>query len=164
MKEAFVAGEDDGTLRVELPGAPGATKSSPLVVRGDAAVRLLTRTLPYVNQRGGRPDDVRAAAEVIRGGGGPEAHLRRWLETRRQISTDVPAWTLWEAVSPGDRPRPPLRTMALEMALHEEQERRAMEGELRVLEAAWREAEEIAEIADRLAAQMGGVLRLPRGG
>ena len=40
--------------------------------------------------------------------------------------------------------------LALEMAAHEETERRAFEGELAVLEAAWREAEEIAAIADRL--------------
>ncbi len=40
--------------------------------------------------------------------------------------------------------------LALEMALHEEQERRALEGELWMLEQAWREAEEIAAIADRL--------------
>ncbi len=164
MKTAFVAGEDDGTLRVELPGAPGATKASPLVVRGDAATRLLTRTLPYVNGRGGGPDDVRAAAESIRHAGGAEAHLHDWLRARRRISTDVPAWSFWETVGLWEKPRPPVDTMALEMALHEEQERRAMEGELRVLEAAWREAEEIAGIADRLAAQMGGVLRLPRGG
>jgi hypothetical protein len=41
-------------------------------------------------------------------------------------------------------------SLALEMALHEETERRALEGELAVLEAAWREAEEIAAIADVL--------------
>jgi hypothetical protein len=40
--------------------------------------------------------------------------------------------------------------VALEMALHEEQERRAMDGELAELEAMWREAEEIAAIADAL--------------
>lgn len=40
--------------------------------------------------------------------------------------------------------------LALEMALHEESERRAMDGELAALEAAWREAEEIAHIADNL--------------
>ena len=38
--------------------------------------------------------------------------------------------------------------LALEMAVHEESERRAMEGELAVLEAAWRDAEHIAEISD----------------
>jgi hypothetical protein len=36
------------------------------------------------------------------------------------------------------------------MALHEEAERRAMDGELEELERAWRDAEEIAEIADNL--------------
>ena len=36
------------------------------------------------------------------------------------------------------------------MALHEEQERRALEGELWILEQAWKEAEEIAAIADNL--------------
>ncbi|MFC1660780.1 hypothetical protein ACFL3S_04825, partial [Gemmatimonadota bacterium] len=40
--------------------------------------------------------------------------------------------------------------LALEMALHEEQERRALEGELKALEAAWKAAEEIAEISDNL--------------
>ena len=40
--------------------------------------------------------------------------------------------------------------LALEMALHEEQERRALEGELWRLERAWHEAEEIAAIADNL--------------
>jgi hypothetical protein len=36
------------------------------------------------------------------------------------------------------------------MALHEDAERRAMQGELAELERAWREAEEIATIADDL--------------
>jgi hypothetical protein len=40
--------------------------------------------------------------------------------------------------------------LALEMALHEESERRALEGELAILEAAWRDAESIAAVADRL--------------
>ena len=40
--------------------------------------------------------------------------------------------------------------LALEMSLHEEQERRALQGELRELELRWREAEEIAAIADSL--------------
>jgi hypothetical protein len=36
------------------------------------------------------------------------------------------------------------------MALHEEQERRALQGELKGLEAAWKQAEEIAAISDSL--------------
>jgi hypothetical protein len=42
----------------------------------------------------------------------------------------------------------PTERLALEMAIHEESERRALEGELAVLEDAWRDAEEIAAICD----------------
>jgi len=42
----------------------------------------------------------------------------------------------------------PTERLALEMSVHEESERRAMEGELAVLEGAWRDAETIAQIAD----------------
>ena len=38
--------------------------------------------------------------------------------------------------------------LALEMSVHEDAERRALEGELHVLEEAWRDAEVIAGIAD----------------
>jgi hypothetical protein len=40
--------------------------------------------------------------------------------------------------------------LALEMSLHESDERRAMEGELKELEARWRDAEVIAKIADEM--------------
>jgi hypothetical protein len=42
----------------------------------------------------------------------------------------------------------PTECLALEMAVHEESERRLMDGELEVLTAAWRHAEEIARICD----------------
>jgi hypothetical protein len=44
----------------------------------------------------------------------------------------------------------PVQRLALEMALHEDAERSALEGELSELERAWQEAEEIAGIADNL--------------
>jgi hypothetical protein len=40
--------------------------------------------------------------------------------------------------------------LALEMASHEQSEKRALEGELHLLEDAWREAEEIASISDNM--------------
>ena len=45
---------------------------------------------------------------------------------------------------------PTSQRLALEMALHEEAERRALAGELEELERAWREAEEVAAISDNL--------------
>ena len=41
----------------------------------------------------------------------------------------------------------PAERLALEIGLHEEEERRALQGELAVLQAAWKEAEAIARIA-----------------
>lgn len=45
---------------------------------------------------------------------------------------------------------PPSIRLALEMALHEADERRALDGELQALEDRWREAEEVAAIADSM--------------
>ncbi|MBK7832509.1 MAG: hypothetical protein IPJ56_09240 [Gemmatimonadetes bacterium] len=45
---------------------------------------------------------------------------------------------------------PAPQRLAMEMALHEEAERRALEGELEELERAWADAEEVAAIADNL--------------
>ncbi len=44
----------------------------------------------------------------------------------------------------------PTLGLAIEMALHEERERRALDGELAELEEAWRDAEEIAAISDAM--------------
>jgi hypothetical protein len=64
--------------------------------------------------------------------------------------------TFWGHGGIGSEPRaalidvPLVDRLALEMAAHEDAERRALEGELAELEAAWRDAEEIAAIADGL--------------
>ena len=64
--------------------------------------------------------------------------------------------TFWGHGGIGSEPRaslldvPLVDRLALEMAAHEDAERRALDGELAELEAAWREAEEIAAIADAL--------------
>ena len=64
--------------------------------------------------------------------------------------------TFWSHGGIGSEPStalldvPLVDRLALEMAAHEESERRALEGELLELEEAWREADEIASIADAL--------------
>ncbi len=47
------------------------------------------------------------------------------------------------------------------MALHEERERRALEGELQQLEDEWREAEMLARIADALPDEPAPLLDTP---
>jgi hypothetical protein len=55
------------------------------------------------------------------------------------------------ASNPGALHRlPRVQRLALEMALHEISEQHALEEEIETLERAWREAEEIAAIADDL--------------
>ena len=57
---------------------------------------------------------------------------------------------------------PDLTRLALEVAVADEVERRALEGELATLERAWRDAEEVAAIADSLLLPSGVVDRLRR--
>ena len=54
----------------------------------------------------------------------------------------------WKYTPLKDYPEP--MRLAFEMASHEESERRALDGELDRLEQDWKEAEEIAAIADNL--------------
>lgn len=91
---------------------------------------------------GGSPHTVREAVDRIEAAGHPERFLAVTAETDGYHGRGrAPGYI-------GKMPKP--TKLALEMALHEEQERRALEGELWSLERAWRQAEEIAEISDNL--------------
>ena len=106
-------------------------RSSP--VRGRPSCRTSTRW-------GGNKETVRQAVDRIETAGHPERFLADIADGDRfKGKKGVPGYI-------DKMPKP--TKLALEMALHEEQERRALEGELWVLERAWREAEEIAEISD----------------
>ena len=87
--------------------------------------------------------------------------MRRWKSIRgtgRTTPTDRPPHPpnsrptkRWKKSTPPPVISLPAPTrLAIEMALHEEQEMRALQGELWRLERAWEEAEEIAGIADNL--------------
>ena len=114
---------------------------------GDDALRLAGQVMPGINESGGQASIVREAVDRIQDSGGPGGFLseglaghakedgkRRWKEPEVGKVT-----SMTQSIR-----------LALEMALHEERERRAMEGELWILEQAWREAEEIAAISDSL--------------
>ena len=122
---------------------------------GAEALRLVSQIIPAVNRYGGRPDDVRSAVAMMERDGGSEGYVAR-LRTRAAVTrhggrdTASRWWGTDDVPSTGLYGLTPVDRLALEMAAHEEQERRALEGELAELEAAWREAEEIAAIADDL--------------
>jgi hypothetical protein len=138
--------------QTELPlprqGAAYA-KHRKVTLAGDDAQRALATVLPHVNRTGGSARLVSAAVEVIAGVPGVPQLLTAAaaLQKNRVVPNHV-----------GGLPAPV--RLALEMALHEEDERRAMEGELAALEARWREAEEIARIADSLALPREAEVRL----
>ena len=109
---------------------------------GDDARRVASVILPKLNRNGGTRRAVEAAVAEIETRGHPERYLAHAVpDHASRNKRDVSGYV---------RNMPKPTRLALEMALHEEQERRALEGELWVLEQAWREAEEIAAIADRL--------------
>lgn len=109
---------------------------------GEEARRFASTILPRINVAGGKKDTVQRAVQKIEHVGHPDRFL-----------IDVAGRNAYEDKKgvPGYIDKMPKTTrLALEMALHEEQERRALEGELWLLERAWVEAEEIAEISDSL--------------
>jgi hypothetical protein len=149
-------GDESGRLALRLESTEGTH-----LLLGDDAMRAASRLLPTVNRFGGSTRQVRDAVDLLEARGDPmrvlddvqqrtgaKAADARWKRKKTGFwDTDVEAITTipgaLHTLQPRDR-------LALEMALHEESERRAMDGELVTLEAAWREAEEIAHIADNL--------------
>ena len=145
-------------------------------VAGADARRALAVLLPHVNTFGAGRVMSRISAELIGDAGGPAPFVARlaaesgglcagYAERRARFRrAGAVGGSGWESAFDGDvdfMTKAPINhgalprlgepeRLALEMALHEEQERRALHGELALLESAWREAEQIAAIADRL--------------
>jgi hypothetical protein len=114
-------------------------------LRGEAAIRAAGVLLPRMNQSGGSKADVQRAVNLLEEA--PDT-LQLFMRAARTIEGRG-RWTS----APVDHKHllknmPAAGRLALEMAAHEETERRALEGELYLLEDAWRDAEEIAKIAD----------------
>ena len=129
-----------------LYGAAGKRKKKTWF-EGTEALRFAGAILPRMNETGGTRQTVQRAVDRIEAAGHPERFL-----------VDIAGLNLYHAKygEPGCLSKMPQATrLAVEMALHEEQERRALEGELWLLERAWMEAEEIAEISDSLLLPQG---------
>ena len=108
---------------------------------GEDARRVAAAIVPHLNGSGGSRSTVRRAVSEIESSG----HPSRFLVDLAKREHDNWTGSLGYVYNMGKPTR-----LALEMSLHEEQERRALEGELWILEQAWKEAEEIAAIADNL--------------
>jgi hypothetical protein len=127
------------------------TRDRTIRLYGEDALRGLGLVLPATNRYGGNRAMVQQAVGFIERTGDPMKFVQN-VATRRSLAgalTEMPATV----------------RLALEMSTHEEQERRALEGELAELERAWQEAEEIAAISDSLLlpGTIGDKLRSLRG-
>ena len=126
-------------------------KGGEAVLVGADARRAASKVLPIVNRQGALRKTVLRAVEQLREAGGPEGLIQEtWGKARPRPGAGI-RWVMSRDMKAGNMGALPAPTrLGLEMALQEEQERRAMEGELWALAAAWREAEAIAKISDDL--------------
>jgi hypothetical protein len=111
---------------------------------GEDAHRVAGVLVSRINRAGAHKQDVQEAVRLLDAHGSPEAVLHA---AAGQVPQRIrPRMSKKGQVAGLGAPT----RLAVEMALHEEQERRALEGELWRLERAWKEAEEIAAISDSL--------------
>ncbi|MBW3553782.1 MAG: hypothetical protein KY466_09730 [Gemmatimonadetes bacterium] len=123
-------GDGHGGWVLRLPLRQGTVS-----VARPAADRLLLPMAARLNMAGARRGRVRDALVELDMIGYGDRYMEHVATVHRSSKL-------------GQLPR--YARLALEMAAHEAEESRAIQGDLSTLEAAWREAEEIAAIADRL--------------
>jgi hypothetical protein len=150
LAETMITHDGNGMV-VDLRFKNGARR-----FEGSEAHRVAGIIVPKVNRYGGKRQQVAEAVQQIEEAGAPERFVEELAKTGHVIMR-VPKKkkkSRWadhsDYVKFGLFSMPAPRRLALEMALHEEAERRALQGELAELERAWREAEEVAAIADDL--------------
>lgn len=121
------------------------TAKGEIRLRGRDATNVLRWALPRVNRGGASRAVVADGVRLIERAGDPE-HFGAWAVTQ------LPEWNARLAFGDNGELQylPAPARLAFEMAMHEDTERRALDGELATLEAAWRNADEIARIADAL--------------
>ena len=134
---------------------------------GPEAMRVASTLMPKVNRYGGTKQTIAEAVSALEERHGSEGFLGALSQTAR-VTTQPGPRRMKRLTIMQDMPDhglfglTPVQRLAFEMALHEEAERRAMEGELEELERAWREAEEIAAISDDLLLPAGVQQKLDR--
>ncbi|HEY5063163.1 MAG TPA: hypothetical protein VII52_16605, partial [Gemmatimonadaceae bacterium] len=152
LAETMLSRADDGSLKLDLRFKNGHREFT-----GAEAARIAAIVVPKVNKFGGSKAVVASAVNEIEAMGSAEAFVDRVATTGHVYTRSKPNGNgRWYNRGTRDYTKfglfglPAAQRLALEMALHEESERRALDGELAELERAWREAEEIAGISDDL--------------
>ncbi len=152
LGETVLSRADDGSLALDLRFKNGKAR-----FEGKEAQRIASIVVPKVNRFGGNKRAVADAVQEIEAMGSAEGFLDRLTQTSHIYTRAlVPPRRSWFRDNSSNFTKhglyglPGPQRLALEMALHEEAERRAMQGELMELETAWRDAEEIAAISDDL--------------
>jgi hypothetical protein len=149
LAETQLAAGTDAPLALNLRFKSGASR-----IEGREALRIAGLLMPHVNRYGGDEYEVQMAVKALDAVGGADGFLHKLgsYAARATSPTKRKPKRSWSGAYPSsglfglnatDR-------LALEMALHEEAELRALQGELSELERAWRDAEEIAAIADNM--------------
>lgn len=122
---------------------PRRHKRKSVLLQREDALPALAALLPTVNGRGGTRRHVESAVKLVEQAGNATRMLDSAASMASRISNN--------ALTQGKLSKIPIEArLALEMVTHEDDERRALEGELAVLEARWKEAEEIAGISDNM--------------
>jgi hypothetical protein len=126
--------------------------SNKLLLSGEEAHNAAKLLLPHVNVGGGNAKQVNTAVNLLDLAGDPMYYVASVARNPQRATTQkviVPSRSRNSIGVPISAMSAEVR-LALEMATHEEAERRALEGELKALEIAWKEADEVAAISDNL--------------
>jgi hypothetical protein len=133
-------------------------------IEGAASLRTLSQLIAGTNRLGATRAQVQDAVRDVEDAGDAPTYLSRTAARGNWRHTRVMS-LLNEMRGLGALRLVASERLALEMALNEESEYRALQGELSQLEQAWRDAEHIAAIADNLLLPQSveDFLRRPRG-
>jgi hypothetical protein len=139
-----VLGGDADAVTLDVPHDSGWAHFD-----GIEAMQAASTLLAGQNRLGASPAQVQDAVDRVEALGDSAAFLRAASSLGGSRNSRMTSLiNLWRGL--GTMRLSSTECLALEMALHEESERRALEGELALLEAAWRDAEDVARVADRL--------------
>lgn len=151
LAETAIVPGNEGLFAIDL-----RFKNGKAHFEGREAERIAAIVVPQVNRFGGAKATIAEAVNLIEASRGtegflenvarrtpPSVHQSRWQNTRWQRG-----YSFRGGATRGLFALATTERLALEMALHEEAERKAVEGELLELEQAWKDAEEVAAISD----------------